>query len=109
MSSSPLATWFIFIQTVIILDANWISGGSTLYPSYNFAVGSYGDAIFLIGGLSFTNFVQRHVVQYEINGDQFTHVKSLLEEDEDIFGSGQFWTQQNEILYTIRPTISDSG
>eukprot|EP01083_Nonionella_stella_P105541 303588_1 len=109
MSSSPLATWFIFIQTVIILDANWISGGSTLYPSYNFAVGSYGDAIFLIGGLSFTNFVQRHVVQYEINGDKFTHVKSLLEEDEDIFGSGQFWTQQNEILYTIRPTISDSG
>eukprot|EP01083_Nonionella_stella_P086947 241725_1 len=99
---------------VYALACNWTQGNSVLPTTdYGFAVGSYNDSIFILGGFRDDFGVKytsgyHHVTEYMIHSDSFHDMgPNLL--NTSLKGYSQFWTQQQESLYIIEWNTSTFG
>eukprot|EP01083_Nonionella_stella_P064885 169564_1 len=89
------------LVTALVLNLKFIAGEWTLFdtlPQANdeFASGVYNGTIFLLGGTD----TKKQVTEYDINTETFTgsEQKAL---SLDIWGGGQYWTQQENMIYII--------
>eukprot|EP01084_Bolivina_argentea_P073953 134170_1 len=73
----------------------WIKSNPPFYRSdYGQAIGGYNDALYLIGGNSYS----REVGKYDILYDNFTALPAL---PENVWGSSQFYTQTHNTVYMV--------
>eukprot|EP01083_Nonionella_stella_P066526 175240_1 len=94
---SSLLRLFIWMYTIHVqcMTSHWLNLTPLLSPDSSMAVGSYNGSIYLIGGFS-GDF--NHVTKYSIALDTFSAIEPTPLTS-PLFAFGQFYTQQNDIVY----------
>eukprot|EP01083_Nonionella_stella_P113666 335136_1 len=100
MSSTQLTSILIYGCISVLCNSQWTSVTNPSPPSgdLNIALGSYNHSIFLVGG-SFNSY---RLLEYRIGGDTF--LESEVTSHVGIWGSGDYYTQIDNLLYTITST-----
>eukprot|EP01083_Nonionella_stella_P303461 1050642_1 len=98
----------VFIVYVQIAKALWHTS-QTLLPNggndFGMAIGAYNDTIFLLGG--YDNARQKQLTQYKVSTQTLTAF-GLNTFERNLYGSVQYWTQQDHILYMVDPSTRNS-
>eukprot|EP01083_Nonionella_stella_P195249 719378_1 len=98
---------FLWIHSIQYITSYWFNLTNTILPEPNaeMAIGSYNGSIYLIGGLH--SSTHGTLTKYSIDLNTFTLIEptpwSSLRRDTYLFNNGQFWTQQDDILYVSSP------
>eukprot|EP01083_Nonionella_stella_P097370 273683_1 len=88
---------YVLVIIIALISAQWIESESPLLRGdSSFAIGAYNDTIFTIGGLVYDT----QVSAWSIYNQQWTDLGEY-ELPDHVRGSGQFWTQQLELLYVM--------
>eukprot|EP01084_Bolivina_argentea_P100765 180801_1 len=85
---------------------SWVLSSQPLLPRQIFgsAIGHYNETIFILGGF----YDKQQLITYDISLNEFND-SGITSLSHEIYGAGQFYTQNNNIIYMIDNSPYPSG
>eukprot|EP01083_Nonionella_stella_P285032 970248_1 len=96
--------WYVICASVHIAKASWTTSMDHLiYSNDQMSIGVYNDTIWLIGGGDFPTQLTQYNVRTQTMTDFGENALTA-----SIKGYGQYWTQQNHMVYIIDQSTGNS-